>query len=454
MIFSNLSNKLHNILKKISERGRLTSENISDTLRQVRIALLEADVALPVIEKFIQDIKNIALNKEINKNLTPGQEFIKIVRNELINIIGSEQSELVFSKNSPTVIFLVGLQGSGKTTTIGKLGKYLKNKNKKNVLAVSVDFYRPAALKQLEYLTKKAGIDFFNIQELKDNPEIIIQNAFKKAALKYDVLLVDTAGIMHTNLKIIQKIQKLQNILKPSETLCVIDSMMGQDAVNNIQAFSDLLSLTGIILTKLDGDARGGVALSARYITKKPIKFIGTGEHIDQLEIFSPKLLAKKILGMDDIFSLIKQVEYQVSKIKKQKKFFVDEKNKIFNLNDFLSHLSQIKKIGGIKTVMHQLSKTSQYSSYSNESINDKLFIKMEAIIKSMTTQERNNPGIIKSSRKKRIALGSGTKVQDINVLLKKFYDTEKIMKQIKNKGLMKTMQKIKKLIPLMSRKN
>ncbi|AFA41352.1 Signal Recognition Particle (SRP) component with 4.5S RNA (ffs) [Wigglesworthia glossinidia endosymbiont of Glossina morsitans morsitans (Yale colony)] len=454
MIFSNLSNKLHNILKNISERGRLTSENIGNTLRQVRIALLEADVALPVIEKFIQEIKNIALNKEINKNLTPGQEFIKIVHNELINIIGSTQSELIYSKNSPTIIFLVGPQGSGKTTTIGKLGKYLKNKHAKNVLTISIDFHRPAALKQLEYLAKKAGIDFFNVQELNNNAEILIQSAIQKAKLKHDIVLIDTAGIMHTNLKMIQKIQQLQNIFRPSETLYVIDSMMGQDAINNIKTFSNTLSLTGIILTKLDGDARGGVALSARYITKKPIKFIGTGEHVDQLEIFSPKILAQKILGMHDIFSLIKQVEHQVSKIKKQKKTFLDKKNKTFNLNDFLSHLSQIKKIGGIKTVMHQLSKTSQYADCANENINDKLFTKMEAIIKSMTIQERNNPSIIKSSRKKRIAFGSGTKVQDINILLKRFYDTEKIMKQIKNKGLIKTMQKIKNLIPFRPRKN
>ncbi|MDQ1237686.1 MAG: signal recognition particle protein Srp54 [Wigglesworthia glossinidia] len=454
-MFSNLSNKLSKIFKNISERGRLTSENIKDTLRQVRIALLEADVALSVIEKFIQDIKNIALNQEINKNLTPGQEFIKIVRNELINIIGSDQSEITYSKNLPTIIFLVGLQGSGKTTTIGKLGKYLKDKNKKKVLATSIDFYRPAALKQLEYLAKIAEIDFFKIQKAKNyKTENIIKNSIKQAKLKqYDILLIDTPGIMHTNTEIIKKIQIIQNISYPSETLCVIDAMMGQDAVNNITTFNHQLSITGIILTKLDGDSRGGVALSARYITKKPIKFIGTGEHINQLEMFSPKILVKKILGMQDIFSLIKDVEYRVSKINKQKNFFGNKKNKVFNLNDFLMHLSQIKKIGGISTVMQHLSRSSK-SKKSYENINNKLFIKMESIIKSMTIEERNNPSIIKNSRKKRIALGSGNKVQDVNMLLQRFHDTERIMKQIKNNGLIKAMQKIKNLIPIRSKKN
>ncbi|BAC24394.1 ffh [Wigglesworthia glossinidia endosymbiont of Glossina brevipalpis] len=446
MIFENLSNKLYKIFYKIKEKGRLTSENINDTLRQVRIALLEADVALVVVQKFIQEIKKISLDKKINNYLTPGQEFIKIVQKELIKIIGSKNNNLNFCSGR-SVIFLIGLQGSGKTTTTGKLAKYLKEKNKKKVLTVSSDVYRPAAQKQLELVSKSANVDCFLSENLYKTPYEIVKSAMNKSSL-YDVLLIDTAGFSHTNKKMIKEIQLLQSISSPSETLFIVDSMMGQDSINSIKTFNEKFSLTGVILTKLDGDSRGGIALSIKYITGKPIKFIGTGEKIDTLEIFSPEKLSKKILGMENIFSIINDVEIKINKYKKEKIKY--KKNKKFDLTDFLLHLNQVKKIGGINKIVNQFSIMSNISP----KINNKICVKMEAIINSMTVKERINPNIIKRSRKKRIAHGSGTTVQDVNNLLKQFNEMDRLFKQIKNNGLINTMKKIKNLIPFKFKKN
>ncbi|HEM6841082.1 TPA: signal recognition particle protein [Providencia stuartii] len=447
-MFDNLTDRLSRTLRNISGRGRLTDDNIKDTLREVRMALLEADVALPVVREFIQKVKESAVGQDVNKSLTPGQEFIKIVQNELTRAMGEENHQLNLSAQPPAVVLMAGLQGAGKTTSVAKLGKLLKEKQKKKVLVVSADVYRPAAIKQLETLAETVGIDFFP-SDVKEKPTAIVQKALKHAQLQfYDVLLVDTAGRLHVDEAMMEEIQEVHRIIKPVETLFVVDAMTGQDAANTAKAFNEALPLTGVVLTKVDGDARGGAALSIRAITGKPIKFLGVGEKTDALEPFHPERVASRILGMGDVLSLIEEIEHKVDRDQAEKLAKKLKTGDGFDLNDFLSQLKQMRNMGGMASMMSKIPGMSQVPDAVKSQMDDKITIRMEAIINSMTRKEREKPEIIKGSRKRRIAAGSGTTVQDVNRLLKQFDDMQRMMKKMKKGGLAKMMRGMKGMMP------
>lgn len=447
-MFDNLSDRLSRTLRNISGRGRLTDDNIKDTLREVRMALLEADVALPVVREFIQKVKESAVGQDVNKSLTPGQEFIKIVQNELTRAMGEENHQLNLSAQPPAVVLMAGLQGAGKTTSVAKLGKHLKEKQKKKVLVVSADVYRPAAIKQLETLAESVGIDFFP-SEVQEKPAAIVQKALKHAQLQfYDVLLVDTAGRLHVDEAMMEEIQEVHRIIKPVETLFVVDAMTGQDAANTAKAFNEALPLTGVVLTKVDGDARGGAALSIRAITGKPIKFLGVGEKIDALEPFHPERVASRILGMGDVISLIEEIEHKVDRDEAEKLAKKLKTGDSFDLNDFLSQLKQMRNMGGMASMMSKMPGMSQLPDAVKSQMDDKITVRMEAMINSMTRKEREKPEIIKGSRKRRIAAGSGTTVQEVNRLLKQFDDMQRMMKKMKKGGLAKMMRGMKGMMP------
>lgn len=447
-MFDNLTDRLSRTLRNISGRGRLTEDNIKETLREVRMALLEADVALPVVREFIQSVKESAVGQDVNKSLTPGQEFVKIVQNELTKAMGEENSALNLAIQPPAVILMAGLQGAGKTTTVAKLGKILKEKQKKKVLVVSADIYRPAAIKQLETLTQTVGIDFFPSTS-SEKPVEIATNALKHAKLKfYDVLIIDTAGRLHVDESMMKEIQAIHRAINPIETLFIVDAMTGQDAANTAKSFNETLPLTGVVLTKIDGDARGGAALSIRHITGKPIKFLGIGEKIDGLEPFYPDRIASRILGMGDVLSLIEEIESKVDREKAQKLAHKLKKGNGFDLNDFLEQLKQMRNMGGMASMLSKMPGISQVPDAVKSQMDDKVLVRMEAIISSMTTKERQKPEIIKGSRKRRIAAGSGTQVQDVNRLLKQFDDMQRMMKKMKKGGLAKMMRGMKGMMP------
>lgn len=447
-MFDNLTDRLSRTLRNISGRGRLTDENIKETLREVRMALLEADVALPVVREFIQKVKENAVGQDVNKSLTPGQEFIKIVQNELTRAMGDENHQLNLSAQPPAVVLMAGLQGAGKTTSVAKLGKLLKEKQKKKVLVVSADVYRPAAIKQLETLAESVGIDFFP-SEVQEKPAAIVQKALKHAQLQfYDVLLVDTAGRLHVDEAMMEEIQEVHRIIKPVETLFVVDAMTGQDAANTAKVFNEALPLTGIVLTKVDGDARGGAALSIRAITGKPIKFLGVGEKTDALEPFHPERVASRILGMGDVISLIEEIEHKVDRDEAEKLAKKLKTGDGFDLNDFLSQLKQMRNMGGMASMMSKMPGMSQLPDAVKSQMDDKITVRMEAMINSMTRKEREKPEIIKGSRKRRIAAGSGTTVQEVNRLLKQFDDMQRMMKKMKKGGLAKMMRGMKGMMP------
>ncbi|MGP1947355.1 MAG: signal recognition particle protein [Arsenophonus sp. NC-PG7-MAG3] len=447
-MFDNLTDRLSRTLRNISGRGRLTEDNIKETLREVRMALLEADVALLVVRDFIQSVKESAVGQNVNKSLTPGQEFIKIVKNELIRAMGEDNSVLNLSVQPPAVILMVGLQGVGKTTTVAKLGKLLKEKQNKKVLVVSADIYRPAAIKQLETLTQTIDIDFFPSTS-SEKPVEIATNALQHAKLKfYDVLIIDTAGRMHVNAYMMEEIHAIDRAINPIETLFIVDAMTGQDAANVAKSFNKTLPLTGVILTKIDSDARGGAALSIRHITGKPIKFLGIGEKIDGLEPFYPDRIASRILGMGDVLSLIEQIERKVDREKVDKLAHKLKKGNSFDLNDFLEQLKQMRNMGGIASMLSKIPGISQVPNVVKSQMDDKVLIRMEAIINSMSSKERQKPEIIKGSRKRRIATGSGTQVKDINRILKQFDDMQRMIKKIKKGGLAKIMGGMKGMIP------
>ncbi|HGJ5899550.1 signal recognition particle protein [Arsenophonus apicola] len=447
-MFDNLTDRLSRTLRNISGRGRLTEDNIKETLREVRMALLEADVALPVVREFIQSVKESAVGQDVNKSLTPGQEFVKIVQNELTKAMGEENSALNLAIQPPAVILMAGLQGAGKTTTVAKLGKILKEKQKKKVLVVSADIYRPAAIKQLETLTQTVGIDFFPSTSSEKPVEIAI-NALQHAKLKfYDVLIIDTAGRLHVDEAMMEEIQTIHRAVNPIETLFIVDAMTGQDAANTAKSFNETLPLTGVILTKIDGDARGGAALSIRHITGKPIKFLGIGEKIDGLEPFYPDRIASRILGMGDVLSLIEEIEGKVDREKAEKLAHKLKKGNSFDLNDFLEQLKQMRNMGGMASMLSKMPGISQVPDAVKSQMDDKMLVRMEAIISSMTTKERQKPEIIKGSRKRRIAAGSGTQVQDVNRLLKQFDDMQRMMKKMKKGGLAKMMRGMKGMMP------
>ncbi|GAB1624031.1 signal recognition particle protein [Agarivorans albus] len=448
-MFENLSDRLSKTLKNISGRGRLTDDNIKDTLREVRMALLEADVALPVVREFVKKVKERALGQEVNKSLSPGQVFVKIVQQELESAMGESNESLDLAAQPPAVVMMAGLQGAGKTTSVAKLAKYLKEREKKKVMVVSADIYRPAAIKQLETLATEVDAIFFPSNE-KQNPVDIVNGAIAEARTQFaDVLLVDTAGRLHVDEDMMDEIKALHQAVEPVETLFVVDAMTGQDAANTAQAFNEALPLTGVILTKTDGDARGGAALSIRHITGKPIKFMGVGEKTDALEPFHPDRIASRILGMGDVLSLIEEVERKVDKDQAQKLAKKVQKGKGFDLEDFREQLVQMKSMGGMMGMMDKLPGMGQVPDSVKDQMNDKLTNQMEAIINSMTPGERQRPDIIKGSRKRRIAAGSGTQIQDVNKLLKQFTQMQKMMKKMSGKGGMrKMMSQMKGMMP------
>ncbi|MDG4812456.1 signal recognition particle protein [Hydrogenovibrio sp. 3SP14C1] len=440
-MFDNLSDRLAKSFKTITGQGRLTESNIKDALRDVRRALLEADVALPVVKSFIDKVQERAIGQEVSTSLNPGQAFIKIVREQLTDIMGQEAEPLNFNVEPPAIIMVAGLQGAGKTTSVGKLARWLKEREKKKVMVVSADVYRPAAIKQLETLAEQVDVSFYP-SSADEDPVDIAKKAHAEAKKQFvDVLILDTAGRLHVDEEMMQEVQRLHTAIKPIETLFVVDAMTGQDAANTAKAFNDALPLTGVVLTKTDGDARGGAALSIREITGKPIKFIGAGEKTDALESFHPDRMAGRILGMGDVLSMIEDAESKIDQKKAQKFAKKIQKSGQFDLDDFLEQLQQINSMGGVGGLMGKMPGMSQMKGQINNEAVEKDFKRLEAIIQSMTRQEKAHPAIIKGSRKKRIANGSGTSVQDINKLMKQFTQMQKMMKKV-SKGGMKNMMR------------
>lgn len=448
-MFDSLSDRLNKVLKNISGKGRITEDNIQKTLRQVRMALLEADVALPVVKDFVTKVKYRALGKEVKSSLSPGQAFIKVVQSEMVAAMGAANQTLDLKASPPAVVLMAGLQGAGKTTSSAKLARYLMEREKKSVMLVSVDVYRPAAIEQLERVTEEVGATFFP-STVEQKPVDIAKAAIKQAKRDFvDVLIVDTAGRLAVDDEMMQEIQGLHKAISPVETLFVVDSMTGQDAANTAKAFDQALPLTGVILTKADGDARGGAALSIRHITGKPIKFMGMGEKLDALEPFHPDRVAQRILGMGDVLSLIEEVERKVDKDKAEKLAKKVMKGTGFDLEDFREQLVQMKNMGGLTSMMDKLPGMGNVPQAAKDQLNDKVTIRMEAMINSMTAKEKAFPEVIKGSRKKRIAMGSGTEIQDVNRMLKQFKQMQKMMKKMKGKGgMMKMMRGMKGMMP------
>lgn len=443
-MFDNLTDRLTQSLKKIRGQGRLTENNIQETLREVRMALLEADVALPVVKDFIEQVKNRALGQDVQASLTPGQAFIKIVNEELIAVMGKANEKLSLATQPPAVILMAGLQGAGKTTTVAKLARWIKENERRSVVVASTDVYRPAAIEQLQTLAAEVGADFFPTDPTQDPVEI------SKAALEYgrkkykDVVIIDTAGRLHIDEAMMDEIQRIHQALKPIETLFVVDSMTGQDAANTAKAFGDALPLTGVILTKTDGDARGGAALSVRHITGKPIKFLGVGEKTAALERFHPDRIASRILGMGDVLSLIEDAERKIDKAKAEKLVKKIQKGKTFDLNDYYDQLQQLKSMGGISAMLDKLPGVATVPQHVRDKINDKEWLQQIVIINSMTKQERQSPEVLNNSRKQRIAKGSGTDIQDVNKVLKQYDQMQKMMKKFKKGNLLNMMRGLK----------
>lgn len=437
-MFDSLSERLERTLKNIRGQGRLTEDNIKDTLRDVRVALLEADVALPVVKTFIEQVKERALGQEVLTKLNPGQAFIKIVNQQLIETLGQDTVPLNFNVPAPMVILMAGLQGSGKTTTVAKLARLLKENEKKSVLVGSADVYRPAAIAQLEKLASEVGVDFFPSNP-EQKPQDIATALLTQARQKHvDVVILDTAGRLHIDDEMMSEIKALHATVNPAETLFVVDSMTGQDAANTAKVFNDTLPLTGVVLTKTDGDARGGAALSIRTVTGKPIKFMGTGEKTANLEVFHPDRVASRILGMGDILSLVEEVERKVDKKKTEK--LAKKIKKGFDLEDFREQLLEMNKMGGVMGLMSKLPGMGKLPKGALDQVNDKSFNRIVAIINSMTKQERRFPKVINGSRKRRIAKGAGVDIPEINRLLKQFTQMQKMMKKFSKGGNMKKM--------------
>ncbi len=447
-MFDSLSDRLNRTLKNIRGQGRITEANVKDTLREVRMALLEADVALPVVREFVDHVRERALGEEVMQSLSPGQALIKIVREELEKVMGEANEELDLSTRPPAVILMAGLQGSGKTTSVAKLARWLRERKKKSVLVASADVYRPAAIDQLETLAKEVGVDFFPSNPAQDPVDIATAAIDQARKTAKDVVIIDTAGRMHIDGEMMAEIERLHAAIDPVETLFVVDSMTGQDAANTARAFNEALPLTGVILTKTDGDARGGAALSIRHITGKPIKFLGVGEKTTALEPFYPDRLASRILGMGDVLSLIEEAEQKVDRKEAEKLAKKVAKGKGFNLEDFRGQLQQMQNMGGIGALMDKMPGMANVPDAVKNSIDDRHFKRLEAIINSMTPHERRFPQVIKGSRKRRIAQGSGTQVQDVNRLLKQFTQMQKMMKKMSKGGMGKMMRGLKGRMP------
>ena len=448
-MLDNLTQRLARVMKTLRGEARLTEDNIADALREVRLALLEADVALPAIKALIAAVKEKAVGEEVIGSLNPGQALVGVVHRELTQLMGEAHNGLNLATQPPAIVLMAGLQGAGKTTTVGKLAKFLRETQKKKVLVVSCDVYRPAAIEQLKTVAEQAGVDFFP-SLTTDKPVDIARKAVDWAKRHYhDVLFVDTAGRLAIDEAMMKEIAELHAAVDPIETLFVVDAMLGQDAINTAKAFSDALPLTGIILTKLDGDARGGAALSVRHVTGKPIKYAGVGEKLTGIEAFHPERMASRILGMGDVLSLIEDAkkgidEQQAVEFAKKLK-----SGKSFDLNDFKNQMSQMRKMGGITSMLDKLpAQFAQAASQMQGGAEDKAVRRIEGIINSMTPLERSKPELLKASRKRRIATGAGVQVQEVNRLLKQFEQTQKMMKQFSKGGITKLMRGMTGMVP------
>ncbi len=443
-MFENLTDRLSVTLKKIKGQGRLTESNIKETLREVRMALLEADVALPVVTDFINNVKEGALGQEVKASLTPGQALVKVVQAELVRVMGEPNQGLNLKMNPPAIILMAGLQGAGKTTTVAKLGRWLQETQNKKVGVVSADVYRPAAIKQLEMLANDLGLVFFD-SDTTQKPVDIANRAIDAAKRQFlDVVIVDTAGRLHVDDEMMTEIKALHAAITPIETLFVVDSMTGQDAANTAKAFNDALPLTGVVLTKADGDARGGAALSIRHITGKPIKFIGIGEKTDALELFHPDRIASRILGMGDMLSLIEEIEQKADKKVAERLAQKLQKGKSFDLEDFRTQLQQMQNMGGLSSMIDKLPGMNEIPRHLKDKVNDKELARQIAVINSMTKEERSFPDLIKGNRKKRIAAGCGQELQDVNRILKQYTIMTKMMKKFKKGNLTNLMRGMK----------
>jgi signal recognition particle subunit SRP54 len=447
-VFDNLTQRLARVMKTLRGEARITEANVQEALREVRVALLEADVALPVVRDFIARVREKALGEDVIGSLTPGQAVVGIVHNELVRLMGERNDALDLATKPPAVILMAGLQGSGKTTTSGKLAKSLKEQQRKKVLLASCDVYRPAAIEQLRTLAGQITVDFFPASP-SDKPADIARAALDFARTHYhDVLIVDTAGRLAIDEAMMREIRELHAALNPVETLFVVDAMQGQDAVNTAKAFSDALPLTGVILTKLDGDARGGAALSVRHVTGKPVKFSGVGEKLDGLEAFHPDRMASRILGMGDVLSLIEDVQKGVDREEAEKLAKKVKSGKGFDLDDFKQQIVQMKKMGGLAALADKLPGNLAQMAQGAPQMDDKVIRRIEGIINSMTPRERTKPDLIKASRKRRIATGAGVTVQEVNRLLNQFEQTQKMMKMMAKGGLAKMMRSMKGMFP------
>ena len=447
-MFDNLSQRLQATLKRLRGEGRLTDENMREALREVRMALLEADVALPVVKDFVEHVRIRAAGQEVLASLTPGQALVKVVNDELVALMGVANERLNLAVRPPAVILVAGLQGSGKTTTVAKLARFLHEREKKSVMVASADVYRPAAIDQLQKLAATIGAEFFPSRP-DQKPVDIARQAVEEARKRLkDVLILDTAGRLHVDETMMQEIRAVHAAIQPVETLFVVDSMTGQDAVNTAKAFNEALPLTGVILTKTDGDARGGAALSIRRITGKPIKFLGVGEKTGALEAFHPERVAARILGMGDVLGLVEEATRTADKEKAQEFAHKLAKGKGFDLEDFRDQMAQMEKMGGLANLMGKLPGMGEVPEAAKAQLGDKQVKQLVAIINSMTPRERRFPDIIRGSRKRRIAAGSGTQVQDVNRLLKQFDQMQKMMKRMGKGGLQRMLRDVKGRLP------
>ncbi|RFB19089.1 signal recognition particle protein [Bacillus sp. HNG] len=432
MAFEGLADRLQGTLQKIRGKGKVSESDVKEMMREVRLALLEADVNFKVVKDFVKRVSERAVGQEVMKSLTPGQQVIKVVQEELTALMGGEQSKIAVANRPPTVIMMVGLQGAGKTTTTGKLANLLRKKHNRKPLLVAADIYRPAAIDQLQTLGKQLNMPVFSLGD-KVSPVEIAKQAIEKAKEDHhDYVLIDTAGRLHIDEELMDELKQVKEVAKPDEIFLVVDAMTGQDAVNVAQSFNDLLGLTGVVLTKLDGDTRGGAALSVKAVTNTPIKFVGLGEKLDALEAFHPERMASRILGMGDVLSLIEKAQASVDE-DKAKELEQKFKSMSFTFDDFLEQLAQVRKMGPLDEILGMLPGANKMKGLKNVQVDDKQIGHVEAIIRSMTKVEREQPEIINSSRKKRIAKGSGRTVQEVNRLLKQFEDMKKMMKQMTN---------------------
>lgn len=430
MAFEGLAERLQGTIQRIKGKGKVSEADVKEMMREVRFALIEADVNLKVVKEFVKKVSERAVGSDVMKSLTPGQQVIKIVKDELTLLMGGEQAPIQFAKKPPTVIMMVGLQGAGKTTTSGKLANVLRKKYNRKPLLVAADIYRPAAIQQLETIGKQLSLPVFSLGTEVSPVEIVRQAIEKSKEEHHDVVIVDTAGRLHVDEVLMQELKDIRALKEPDEIFLVVDSMTGQDAVNVAQSFNETLGITGVVLTKLDGDTRGGAALSIRSVTEKPIKFVGMGEKMDALEAFHPERMASRILGMGDMMSLIEKAQSNVDE-EKAKELEEKFRTQTFTFDDFVEQLNQVKKMGPLEDIIKMLPGAGKIKGLENAKVDEKQMGRVEAIIYAMTPQEKTTPEVINSSRKKRIAKGSGTTIQDVNRLLKQFEDMKKMMKQM-----------------------